>query len=383
MSLSAIKQMEELAKKMPDVISLSQGIPSCASDNLIRKAVIEAINNGQTDRYSAVAGLPSLRILISQTLKKHGMHYNSEDEIIVTAGAIQALSATIFALTQPGDEIIVLSPTYSYYRRIAELASLKTRTLTLNESNKWKVDIDRLEKLISKRTRILVVCNPNNPTGSILSKKELIKMGFLAQKYNFTIISDDVYQNLYYGEGKLPNIAEENRFREHIVRIVSLSKDFSLTGWRIGYLHADKKLVSKIISAHDVMINCAPVVSQFAAIAGIEHSERIVSESLLRYKEHRLLMGNFLEELGDYLEFQWPDGAYYFFPKVKRLSSSEKFCMDLLHKAKLSTVPGSEFGEGGEGHIRLCFGKSKKEITEGMHRLKQYFLYNKFIEVEI
>lgn len=373
MPLSAIKQMEELAKKMPEVISLSQGIPSCASDSLIRQAAIEAINSGQADAYSDVAGLFLLRQLISQKLKKQGIHYNAEEEIIVTAGALQALSAAIFALTKPGDEIIVMSPAYSYYQRIAELASLKIKTLILKQSDKWKVDIDGLENLLTKKTRLLVICSPNNPTGSILSKKDLMEIGFLAQKHNFIVISDNVYQNLYFGEGKLPNIAEESKFREHIIGVDSLSKDFALTGWRIGYLYADKKLIRKIIGAHDVLINCAPVVSQYAAIAGIKHNERIIKDSLIKYKEHRLLMGNLLEELKDHLEFQWPDGAYYFFPKIKGVNDSKKFCLNLLYEAKLSTVPGSEFGEGGEGHIRICFGKSKEKIEKGMKRLKHFF----------
>lgn len=185
MSLSAIKQMEELAMNMPDVISLSQGIPSCASDSLIRKAVIKSINSGKVDKYSAVAGLFSLRQLISQKLKEQGMFYSAGDEIIITAGALQALAAAIFALTKPSDEVIVISPAYSYYRRISELASLKVRTLVLNQKDKWRIDIDRLKNLVTKKTRILIICNPNNPTGAIISKKELVKIGFLAQKYNF------------------------------------------------------------------------------------------------------------------------------------------------------------------------------------------------------
>ena len=381
MALSAIKQMEELARNMPDVISLSQGIPSSPSDTVIRESVINAIRSNMVDKYSAVAGLPELRELISNKLKENGMIYRAEDEIIVTAGAMQALSATIFALTKPGDEIIILTPTYSYYRRIAELASLTIKNLVLQEHNKWKIDFDVLQKMITKRTKILVMCNPNNPTGSVLSKKEMIHIGMLAQTYGFTIISDDVYQSLYFGEGRLPSIAEDENLRKHIVRIVSLSKDYSLTGWRIGFLHADKSVVSKILEAHDLLINCAPVVSQYAGLVALKNSERITQESLRKFSEHRMLMGNYLETLRDHLDFQWPDGAYYFFPKIMGVTNSVKFCIDLLNNARLSTVPGSEFGEGGEGHIRLCFGKSKEEIIEGMDRLKNYLVYNTYTQI--
>lgn len=381
MALSAIKQMEELAQKMPDVISLSQGIPSSPTDTIIRESVIKAIVNNQVDKYSEVAGLFELRQLISKKLEEQGMHYDADDEILVTAGAMQALSATIFALTKPGDEIIILSPTYSYYKRIADLASLTTKSLVLDEKNNWKVAMKKLEKLITKKTKLLITCNPNNPTGSILSKKELLQIGILSQKYGFTIISDDVYQSLYFGEGTLPTIVDDAKFKKNIVRIVSLSKDYSLTGWRIGFLHSDKSLISNIIEAHDALINCAPVVSQYAAIAGLKNSERIITESLAKYKKHRLLMGSLLEQMKDHVDFQWPEGTYYFFPKIKGINNSAQFCLDLLKNAKLSAVPGSEFGEGGEGHIRLCFGKSEREITEGMTRLKNYFLYNTYIQV--
>ena len=378
--LSAIKQMEELANKIPGVISLSQGIPSFPADDVIRESVIKAITQNKVDKYSEVAGLYELRKLISMKLAEDGMSY-SENEIVVTAGAMQALSATIFALTRPGDEIIVFSPTYSYYERIAKLASVQTKQFILDEKNDWKVDIGSLEKSITKKTKLLVLCNPNNPTGSVLSRKELIEIGLLAQKYNFTIISDDVYHSLYFKENRLFSICEEEDFKKNVVRIVSLSKDFSLTGWRIGYLHAHRSLITRILNAHDVLINCAPVVSQYAALVALENYERIVSKSLVEYKENRLLMGEKLEQMRDHVDFIWPTGAYYFFPRIKGVRDSVKFSLDLLHNYKLSVVPGSEFGIGGEGHIRLCFGKSKEEILMGMNRLRQYFVYNTYVQV--
>lgn len=381
MALSAIKQMEELANSLPDVISLSQGIPSSPSANIIRESVIQEINNNNVDRYSCVAGIMKLRECISLKLNEQGMDYNAEDEIVVTAGAMQAISATIFALTNPGDEIIVLSPTYSYYRRIGKLASVNVKTLVLKESENWKLDIVALQKLVTNKTKLLVICNPNNPTGSVLSQTELQSVGMLAQKCGFVILSDEVYQSFYYGPGKISNISIYKSFKKNIVSIMSLSKDYSLTGWRVGYLYSDKAVVNKILQVHDVLINCAPVVSQYAALAGLIHSEKILSESLTKYAKHRVIMGSLLEKMSEHLEFQWPIGSYYFFPKIKGLLNSVKFCTDLLYNSKLSVVPGSEFGQGGEGHIRLCFGKSEQEITEGMDRLRKYFLYNTYVTI--
>jgi len=381
MAISAIKHMEELANTLPGVISLSQGIPSSPSDTRIRESVIQEINNNSVDKYSCVAGMMKLRESISYKLKKQGMEYNPEDEIVVTAGAMQAISATIFALTKPRDEIIVFSPTYSYYKRIANLASVKVKILVLKENENWKVDFEALDALISNKTKLLIICNPNNPTGSVLTNDELNRLGLLAQKYGFIILSDDVYQSFYFGKDNPANIANEKCFKRNVVNIKSLSKDYSLTGWRIGYLHSDRSIVEKILQVHDVLINCAPVVSQYAAYAGLAHSDNILSESLKKYKKHRILMGGLLSQMRDHLDFQWPDGSYYFFPKIKGLYNSVDFCKELLYTSKLAVVPGSEFGEGGEGHIRLCFGKSELEIQDGLGRLKKYFLYNTFSTV--
>lgn len=378
MELSAIKHMEELASTLPGVISLSQGIPSTPSDSRIRESVIHEINNDSVDRYSCVAGLLKLRESISCKLKLQGMEYNPEDEIVITAGAMQAINATIFALTKPRDEIIVFSPTYSYYKRIAKLASVKVKTLVLKENENWKIDFEVLHKLISNKTKLLIICNPNNPTGSVLTNEEIFKLGLLAQKNGFIVLSDDVYQSFYYGKKNPANIANEKRFKCNVVNIKSLSKDYSLTGWRVGYIHSDKTIIRKILQVHDVLINCAPVVSQYAAFAGLVHSDAILAESLKKYKKHRLLMGGLLSQMSESLDFQWPDGSYYFFPKIKGVYNSVNFCKDLLYSSKLAVVPGSEFGEGGEGHVRLCFGKSEEEIKKGLARLKKYFLYNTY-----
>jgi len=371
-NLSAIKRIENKVKQIPDAISLAQGIPAFSSHSLIQKEVIKAIMNNKVDKYSPIQGIPELRLIISEKLQLSGMRYDTNTEIIVTAGGIEALSATMLGVIQPGDEVLYLSPAYPYYERIIRMAKGRPVPIPLNEKAGWNLDIDLLKNKITGKTKAIILCNPNNPTGSLLSKKELVTIGILAQRHKFIIISDDIYENFYYKE-KPFNLCSLPQFRKQIVRIVSFSKDFALSGWRIGFVHADKELIKKILPIHDCLVNCAPVVSQYAALAALKNEKIILSEYMKIYAKRRLLMGNYLEELSDYLSFIWPGGAYYFFPKIIGVVDSESFCFDILEKVGLGTVPGDDFGPGGKGHMRLCFGKSDSEIIEGMKRLTTYF----------
>lgn len=372
--LSSIKRIEGMAKQIPGVISLAQGIPSFPSHKLIRKRVIRAINEGKVDKYSDVAGLIELRTAFSKSLVgKSNIFYNPFSEIIVTAGGLEALSATALTFFNRGDEVIVFTPSYPYYERIIQMTKAKMVSVRLDEQKAWRLNVDEFRKKINSRTKAIIICNPNNPTGSILSKKDLNTIGILTQRQKILIIEDSIYENFYFGKDDLPNLYSQKQFRKNVIRIVSMSKDFSLSGWRIGFIHADKDLISKILPTHDNLINCAPVVSQYAALGALENGEKILSEYFERYRKRRDLMANFLEKCKPYLDFVLPQGAYYFFPKVIGCDNAEQLCFDILKKAKVAVVPGDDFGPGGKGHIRLCFGKTEEEIREGMNRLISYF----------
>lgn len=368
--------MEELANNTDGVISLSQGVPGYFSNDLIRLDVIKAIEENKVDRYSDVAGIPEFREKISEHLHDNGMDYDM-NEIVVTAGAMQGLSASFMSLVSPGDEVIVLSPAYSYYEKMVNSIGGKTRFVEfIKGKDRWELDINEVKKAINKKTKLIILCNPNNPTGNILSKEEIIALGDLAIKKNLILISDDVYQNLYFTEEKPFNICELSKYKEHVIRIVSFSKDFNLTGWRIGFLHSHRKIIKKIIGTHDLLINCAPVVSQYAGLSALKHFDKLIKDSLIKYSQHRDMMGSELENMRDHIDFSWPEGTYYFFVKVNNIENSEDFCIDLYNKAKLTVVPGSAFGAGGEGHVRLCFGRSKGNIKEGLNRLSNYFTHS-------
>lgn len=373
MQLSAIKRIEQRTREIPGVISLAQGIPSFPSDEILREGVFRAIRENKVDKYSPITGIPELREIIAQKLAARGIHYDPASEIIVTAGAIEALASTMLALVPPDSEVILLTPTYPYYARQVRLAKATPVSVPLDETNGWSLDFKKLEQTITKKTKAIVLCNPNNPTGSVLSKDELINIADLCKAHGIVMIGDDVYDHFYYGEDELYTPAMDKQYRDIMVRIVSFSKDLALSGWRIGFLHTDKSLGKKILPVHDAIVNCAPVVSQYAALTGLQNEAKIVPASISEYKKRRDLICQLLDGMSDYLSYVKPEGAYYIFPKIKNVTNVEDLAFDILEKAKVGMVPGDEFGLGGEGHLRICFGKSEEDIQEAMQRVKNYF----------
>jgi len=367
--LSAIKIMEQEAGKIKGSVSLAQGIPSFPSHPLIRERVIKAIESGAVDKYSPVAGLLELRELIGKELDNR---YSPETEIIVTGGAVEAISATVIALFNKGDELIVPTPTYPYYSRICDMTGVRFVPVELSDG--WSLSPERIEAVITPKSKGILICNPNNPTGTILSEKELIAISNLARKKDLIIISDDVYEDFFYDEEIIFNLRHKQELKDILIRVVSLSKSFALSGWRIGFLHGPESLIDKIIRIHDNLINCAPVVSQYAALEAIKNKDKIMPDYLLQYRARRCLMENHLRGMGDMIDFVRPAGAYYFFPRIRGMDDSVVFCLDMLREVGLAAVPGREFGPGGEGHVRLCFGRSEEEIEDGMVRMKKYLL---------
>lgn len=374
--VSAIRRIEFSARLLPNVIYLAQGTPSTASDPRIRAAAIDAIEKGLTDGYSHSPGLPALREKIATQLRTHNVAYNPSSEIIITAGATEAISATLLALLEQGDEVIVPTPAYfAHYAGAVHMAKGKLIAVPLTASNDWQLDSQEIIKRCTNKTRVIILCNPNNPTGSIQSKQTLLAIAQFAQEHNIVLLLDDVYDALYFDEAPFP-LWQQPQFRESIVRIVSFSKDFALCGWRVGFLHGPEALVQNILAVHDRLINCAPVPSQHAALAALDIGADIHKQNMGVYKTRRTLMTESLEQLKPFLSYTKPAGAYYYFPKILGVTNSEKLAFDILNKVQVAVVPGSDFGPGGEGHIRLCFGRSVEDITEGMQRLTYYLNYH-------
>lgn len=410
--LSTIKQMELLASKIPDVISLAQGIPSFDTPEIIKKAAIKALNRGVAGKYSLTYGLPELRETIEQKLAEEKMYYDYEKEIIATSGSIEGITATLISIIdKQKDEVVLFSPSYVSYAEAVKVAGGKPVFVNLDEDLGWSVDVEKLAKKISRKTAAIIICNPNNPTGTVFSKDNLFKIAEIAWKKKLFIICDEVYKDFiyenedeinkdeasqikslnHYEADKDKKIKNENSFfslaqipelRKMIIRVFSLSKAYAMTGWRIGFLHSDEENIAEIVKVHDSLVTCAPVISQYAAMMALDFCDKEVKEFCGQYKKRRDLICGYLDEMPDFFSYHKPNSSYFIFPKInfqflnkkknKKSSFSWDFAKEILENAHVAVVPGVAFGPSGENHIRLSFGRREKEINEGMKRIKEY-----------
>ena len=376
LQLSIIKQIELKASQYPDSISLAQGIPSFDTPKCIKRRAELAMKMGVVSKYSLSPGLPELRELIEIQLERENMFYDWQKEIIVTTGTIEGITASILAITMPGDEIIIPEPTYTSYIEVIYLAGCKPIYVPLNENKGWTFEIDKYEKAITKKTKAIFYCNPNNPTGTIYSKKQLLDLAKLAEKYNLYLISDEVYKDFLYpdsGEDNIFSLAEIPELRKRVIRLYGFSKAYAMTGWRIGYIHSDESIIKEIIKIHDCLVTCAPVISQYAAMGALEMGEQDVKNFNKQYKERRDLICKRLDELNTIFSYVRPKSSYYVFPKFNKKVSSWQFAIDLIEKTQVAVVPGSAFGPNGESHIRMSFGRSIKDINIAFDRLEKFF----------
>lgn len=372
--VSPIKQMELLASKIPDVVSLAQGVPSFDTPEIIKKAALKALNRGVVAKYSLTYGLPELRETIEQKLAEKGMYYDFEKEIIASAGSIEAITASLITIiNDKKNEVILFSPSYASYPEAIKVAGGQPVFVNLKEGDGWQIDFKNLAKKINSRTAAILFCNPNNPTGTFFPKKDLLKIAELAFKKGFFIISDEVYKDFVYdNEVEFFSLAQIPELRKIIIRVFSLSKAYAMTGWRIGFLHSDEENTKEILKIHDSLVTCAPVISQYAAIGALDFADKEVEKFRQEYQGRRDLICRHLDELSDFFSYQKPNSSYFAFPKILKSKNSWKFTLDLLEKAHVAVVPGLAFGPSGEGHIRMSFGRSEKDINEAMVRIKRY-----------
>jgi aminotransferase len=384
--LSVIKQIEQQASAHPDVISLAQGIPSFDTPDCIKRRAEIALKRGAVAKYSLSPGLPELRELIEYNLALENMYYDWQNEIIVTAGSIEALTATLLTIAEEGDEIIIPEPTYTTYREVIMLAGCKPVFVPLNEEKGWSFELEKYRSAITPKTRAILYCNPNNPTGTIYTRKQLLGLADLAEKHNLYLVSDEVYKDFVYdenykcelnhetGKSHIFSLAEIPELRKRLIRIFSFSKTYAMTGWRVGYLHTDISIAQEILKVHDTLVTCAPVISQYAAMGALEMGEKDVQKFNEQFKKRRDIVCQKIGEMPQYLSFAQPHGAYYVFPKIlKGEQDSMKFALDLLEKAQVAVVPGFAFGPNGEGHFRINFGRSEEDLNKALDRIGEYF----------
>lgn len=376
LQLSIIKQMEIRAAKYPDVVSLAQGIPSFDTPGCIKRRVENALKRGVVARYSLSPGLPELRELIEIDLAKENMFYDWQKEIIVTVGAIEGITASLLAVTNPGDEILIPDPTYTSYKQIIVLAGCTPVYVPLNEANGWSLDLEKYEQAITPKTKAIFYCNPNNPTGTIYTKEQLLGLAQLAEKHNLFLISDEVYKDFIFAENGSPkkifSLGEIPELRKRLIRVFSFSKSYAMTGWRVGYVHSDAGNIAEILKVHDCLITCAPVISQYAAMGALEMGGPDVNYFINEFKKRRDLICRRLDNLKNAFSYIKPNSAYYVFPKIKE-ADSWKFTINLLDKTQVALVPGIAFGPHGESHVRMSFGRSENDINAAFDRMDKFF----------
>lgn len=372
---SAIHEMTRLSKQYDDVAFLSWAKPTSGTPEHIGNAAVSAINKGLTGGYSQNEGLPELRNEIAKKLKRDNNIEANISQIIVTVGAIEGLAAAVMATIDPGDEVILPTPTYSTHIRQVQIASGKPVLVPLIEEKNFALDIQSIKEAITPRTKAIMYCSPNNPTGTVFPEEKLRQIAEISLENNLMVITDEAYEYFIYDDNKHFSIASIPEMKKNVISCFTFTKTYAMTGWRIGYLHADEEVIPQIKKAHIPFAICAPVVSQYAALAALKGSQNCVEEFGNHYLNMRNLMCERLDKLKSVFEYQKPGGSYLMFPKIllKEGKDSISFCKKLLKEARVSTTPGIAFGPTGESHLRLSFCVSEEEINKAFDRMEKYF----------
>ena len=372
---SAIHEMTRLSQQYDDVAFLSWAKPTSGTPEHINEAAISAIKNGLVGGYSQNDGLPELREEIVKKLKRDNHIEANISELLVTVGAIEGLAAAVMATIDPGDEVILPTPTYSTHIRQVEIASGKPVLVPLMEENNFALDIQAIKDAISSKTKAIMYCSPSNPTGTVFPEEQLRKIAEMALKKNLMIITDEAYEYFVFDDNKHFSIASIPEMKKNVISTFTFTKSYAMTGWRIGYLHADEEIIPQIKKAHIPFAICAPVVSQYAAIAALKGSQDCIAEFKEHYLKTRNLMCERLDTLNETFEYNNPGGSYLMFPKIllEEGKDSISFCKNLLKEAKVSTTPGIAFGPTGESHLRLSFCVPEETINKAFDRMENYF----------
>jgi len=372
---SAIHEMTRLSKQYDDVAFLSWAKPTSGTPEHINTAAIEAIKRGDVGGYSQNDGILPMREEIVRKLKRDNNIDASVSELIVTIGAIEGLAAAVMAVIDPGDEVILPTPTYSTHIRQVQIASGKPVLVPLVEDEDFALDTDAIRKAVTPRTRAIMYCSPSNPTGTVFSEEQLRQIADIAMEHDLTVITDEAYEYFVYDGKKHFSIGSVPGMKERTISTFTFTKTYAMTGWRIGYLHADEAVIPQIKKAHIPFAICAPVVSQYAALAALQGSQQCVSEFREHYVRTRDIMCQRLDNLPSVFSYVKPEGSYLMFPKIlgERGKNSIDFSKTLLKEARVSTTPGIAFGPTGESHIRLSFCVPEEMVHKAFDRMERYF----------
>ena len=366
---SGIRKFFDIANKIEDCISLGVGEPDFETPWHITEEGIFSLEQGRTF-YTSNQGLPELREEISKWNKrKYGLDY-TKDEIIVTCGGSEAIDIALRACINPGDEVIILEPNYVCYEPDILLAGGTPVKVQLKNENEFRLTPEELETAITGKTKILLINYPNNPTGAIMTKTDLEKITKVIIKHDLLVISDEIYSELtysgsHYSIGALPNM------RERTLTINGFSKTFSMTGWRLGYVMGPKEIMDQVKKIHQFVVMSAPTISQYAGIEALRNGDTDIEKMKKEYDKRRKYLLKEFDRLG--LPCFEPRGAFYIFPYIGKYGmTSEEFATDLLNKEHVVVVPGTAFGDSGEGFVRISYAYSLDALKEAIKRIEHY-----------
>jgi len=369
-SPSGIRRFFDLLASIEGVISLGVGEPDFVTPWHIREAGIYSLEQGYTS-YTSNYGLLELREeLASYLAGRHGISYDPQRELLITVGVSEGVDLALRAILDPGDEVIIHDPSYVSYVPCTVLAGGVFVPVPTNLENDFQVRAGDIEKKITPRTKAILLGYPNNPTGAVMDKGELAKIAEVAKRHNLLVISDEVYDRLVYGVehtcfASLPGM------KERTILLGGFSKAYAMTGWRIGYAAAREEIIEAMMKIHQYTMMCAPTMGQMAALEALRAGDAQVEEMVAEYDQRRRVMVKGLNDIG--LTCFEPKGAFYTFPSIKGTGlSSDEFAEKLLIEDKVAVVPGSTFGQCGEGHIRCCYATSLEEIEEALERMARF-----------
>lgn len=372
---SGIRKFFDIAAEMPDCISLGVGEPDFVTPAAFCEAAIKSINDGIT-QYTSNSGLKELRMAVTCYLHESiGVDYDPVNEVLITAGASEGIDIAMRALLNPGDEVLVPSPSYVSYVPCVELQGGKAVSIDTLAENKFKLTPEEIEEAVTDKTKALILPYPNNPTGAVMEREYLEKLVPVIIKHNLIVVSDEIYSELTYGEEPHVSIASLPGMWERTIVINGFSKSFAMTGWRVGYVAAPPELAAVMRKIHQYVIMCAPTAGQYAALRALEHSFRTdyaeVREMRKQYNERRIYLVNRLNDMG--LKCFEPRGAFYAFPSVASTGlTGEHFAEKLLYSKRVAVVPGSAFGRSGRDFVRISYAYSIEMIKKALDRIEEF-----------
>ena len=367
---SGIRKFFDLLESMHDVVGLTVGQPDFVTPWHIREAGIESLEKGKT-YYTSNAGTFELREEIDRYLtRRFDISYRPEDEIIVTVGGSEAIDLAFRATLEPGDEVIVPTPSFVCYAPLARMTGATPVILETRAEDHFKLNPEMLKAAITPRTKMLVLPFPNNPTGAIMTREELAEIAEVLENTNILVLSDEIYAEMTYGR-KHCSIASLEGMRERTIVVNGFSKSYAMTGWRLGFVCAPKEITEQMLKIHQYGIMSSPTTSQFAAIEALKNGDDDIQMMIEEYNRRRRYIYNALKALG--IDSFEPEGAFYIFPNIGAFGmTSDEFCNRLINEQRCAIVPGSAFGAGGEGFARISYAYSIKHITQALERIEAF-----------